>query len=557
MTDLYPGVIANLLLLLGLVLLASSNLYHSKRAKFFIACVFAFVNAKYLLWRLDQTLPEFSLVADSLWMWGFFITEAFAAIALNWHFFIMVAPTNRSLEADQWEAILKSSTNLDAVDLFIPTANEPLEVVEHTIKAARDLDYPNLSVWVLDDGDRPWLKEYCATEGVNYLTREDRTHYKAGNLNNALKHTSAPIICVVDADFVLERNFLWRTIGFLKDKTIGLVQTPQVFKNPDAIQHNLGGNLAWPESQRTFSDVIQAGRDRWDNAFCYGTSFVVKRECLEVIGGFPSESISEDILTTYALQGVGFKTRFLNEQLSTGLATQDIAEYIMQRCRWCIGTLQCLFVDRGLLRSRSLSFIDRLFFLDPIIYHLGTIWTLMLIVAPAIYWWFGVAPLHSDFGHLLVVLAPRMLLVTFGFYWLSEKKTIPVVSEVGRVVGVFQFARAIFGTLINPFNQKFRITIKKSGAVGGTIYFSIMLPLIGLAAITVMGVAFRYMGLLDNDLLWRTDFGLMVSLTVYVLWLLYLSCLTCVQRKITGNEETTPIGSIRKSALSIIKRIAL
>ena len=202
-------------------------------------------------------------------------------------------------------------------------------MLEETICAAKNLDYPNLSVWVLDDGDRPWLEPHCADQGVNYIRREGNVHYKAGNLNNALKQTSAPIICVVDADFVLKKNFLWRTIGFLKDKAIGLVQTPQVFKNPDAIQHNLGGNMAWPESQCTFSDVIQSGRDRWDNAFCYGTSFVVKRECLDTIGGFPTESISEDLLTSYALQGAGFKTRFLNEQLSLGLATQDIAEYIM------------------------------------------------------------------------------------------------------------------------------------------------------------------------------------------------------------------------------------
>ncbi|RBP51183.1 glycosyltransferase family 2 protein [Arenicella xantha] len=555
MLELYPGVLANLLMLVGLLLLASSDIGKSKASKLVIACLFAFVNVKYLQWRLDETLPAYELSFQSMWMWFFFVTEALAAIALNWHFFIMVAPTNRSPEADQWEKILKSSDNLDAVDVMIPTVNEPLAMLEKTIQGALNLDYPKVNVWVLDDGNREFLKDYCNGIGVNYIAREENIHYKAGNLNNALTLTQAPIICVVDADFVLEPNFLWRTVGLLNDAGIGLVQTPQVFSNPDAIQHNLGGSHAWPESQCAFSDVIQSGRDRWDNAFCYGTSFVVKRECLDAIGGFAKDSVTEDLLTSYVLHGAGYKTRFLNEPLSKGNATQDIAEYIRQRGRWCIGTIQCLFADRGLLRSRSLSLVDRLFLLDPIVYHFGTIWTLLLLVSPMMYWWFGIAPFHSDFGHLLIVLAPRMLLVTFGFYWLSQKKTIPIVSEVGRVVGVFHLTSSIIKALLNPYKQTFRSTIKHTEGADNIIYWQILLPLLGLALLTVLGVIARYLNLLDNDILWRTDFGLMVTLTIYVLWLLYLSCLVCVQRKITSSDDAVYVGSVRKTAKTLIKRM--
>jgi cellulose synthase (UDP-forming) len=68
------------------------------------------------------------------------------------------------------------SAELPSVDLYIPTYNEPMEVLEKTIIGALCLDYPNVSVWVLDDGRRPWLKAFCDHKGVGYLTRPDNAH---------------------------------------------------------------------------------------------------------------------------------------------------------------------------------------------------------------------------------------------------------------------------------------------------------------------------------------------------------------------------------------------
>jgi cellulose synthase (UDP-forming) len=555
MEQLFPGVLANGLLFLGLLLLTKSSIGKHRVVRLLMALLFVYVNTRYIAWRFDQTLPTFSFTLETTWMWLFFFTEAAAALVLNWHFIVMVAPTNRSAEADHWEKLLRNQSQQESVDVFIPTLNESIEILAHTIASAQVLDYPNFRVWVLDDGSRDWLKQYADEQGVGYLSRTERTGFKAGNLNNALSHTNGEVICVIDADFELDSNFLWRTVGMLHEPEVGLVQTPQVFSNSDAVQHNLGGSAAWTESQCTFSDVIQSGRDRWDNAFCYGTSFVVKREALDEIGGFAEESITEDLLTSYALLGAGYKTRFLNEKLSVGLATQDIGAYVIQRCRWCIGTLQCLFVSKGVLRSRSLSIIDRLFFLDPILYHIGTLWTMLLLLAPALYWWTGIAPFFSDFGHFLVVFAPRMLLVSYGFYWLSDKKTIPLVSEVGRIVGIFQLTKSILSALTNPFKQEFKITIKSQSSDQRRVYWDILLPLAGLALITLLGFLARYTSVLSNEILWRTDFGLMISLSVYVLWLIYLACLTCVQRPHDMESEVVYHGSVRKTIRVLFRRI--
>ena len=54
---------------------------------------------------------------------------------------------------------------LPSVDVYIPTYNEPLDVLEKTITGALCLDYPNFKVWVLDDGRRPGSRMFCEAQG--------------------------------------------------------------------------------------------------------------------------------------------------------------------------------------------------------------------------------------------------------------------------------------------------------------------------------------------------------------------------------------------------------
>jgi hypothetical protein len=147
------------------------------------------------------------------------------------------------------------------------------------------------------------------------------------------------------------------------------VQTPGNLTNPDPIQYNLLGEAAWPEEQRVFTDIVQPARDVWDNAFCYGGTFLVRRSALDEIGGIPEDSITEDLYSSYLLKAKGYKVRYVNEMLSEGLAAESLGSFIRQRCRWALGTLQCLYLDGGPLRARGLSFMDRMFFLDPVFFY--------------------------------------------------------------------------------------------------------------------------------------------------------------------------------------------
>ena len=75
-----------------------------------------------------------------------------------------------------------------AVDLLIPTYNEPLSVVKYTALAAMNIDWPadKLNVYILDDGSREEFRRFAEEAGIGYMTRDDNLHAKAGNINRAL-----------------------------------------------------------------------------------------------------------------------------------------------------------------------------------------------------------------------------------------------------------------------------------------------------------------------------------------------------------------------------------
>ena len=103
---------------------------------------------------------------------------------------------DRSSQANRLEAELRSQdpTLLPWVDIMITTYSEDWDILEKTVEGAKNIDYPNKKIWILDDTRRQWLKECCLQEGIGYITRPDNRGKKAGNQNNGLRHTNAPFI---------------------------------------------------------------------------------------------------------------------------------------------------------------------------------------------------------------------------------------------------------------------------------------------------------------------------------------------------------------------------
>jgi cellulose synthase (UDP-forming) len=199
---------------------------------------------RYMLWRFTATLAPLGWTVDAVCSWGFAILEGLTVVSSTLAFLILTRTKERTGEVEAHRGWWRPARP-PRVDLFIATYNEELEVLERTIVGAKATTYPHTRVFVLDDKRRPWLRDACARHGVGYLTRPDNAHAKAGNINHALRVRAEAadrpdFVAVLDADFVPHTDFVERTLALFHDPTVGLVQTPQHFFNPDPIQHNLG-----------------------------------------------------------------------------------------------------------------------------------------------------------------------------------------------------------------------------------------------------------------------------------------------------------------------------
>jgi cellulose synthase (UDP-forming) len=418
----------------------------------------------YALWRWHDTLPAFSFSVQTSWQYFFFAFEALAIVYTMMSIVILFRNIDRSAQADAAQKRMEREGGFPAVDIFICTYDEPLEILEKSILTALALDYPGATVWVLDDTRRKWLREYCAAAGVRYITRDNNRNAKAGNLNNGLAVTAAvtnaPVILVLDADFAPSRDFLKRTVGLLSNPDIAVVQTPQFYYNPDPIQHNLLAAQSLVDDQRFFFDIFEPAKDAWGCAFCVGTSFVVRRDRLTEIGGFPSQAISEDINLTYTMLAKGYQTWWLNERLSIGLSAEGVPEYITQRARWCLGTIQVALLRDGPLFGSGFTFTQRWHYLHGVLNWLCKPFMVLLLIAPPIYWFAGMPAFETDYLAFLRYGVPALLGQMVYMSWISRSRAPAFFMEATHAVTAFAISATLLSAVVKPFGRPFKVTDK-------------------------------------------------------------------------------------------------
>ena len=128
------------------------------------------------------------------------------------------------------------------VTVQLPLYNERF-VSERLLDAAARLDWPadRLEIQVLDDSNDEtcrlvderiavWQQQGVA---ITVVRRANRDGYKAGALAHGLTTARGSFIAVFDADFIPPADFLHKTLPWLRDPEVGMVQTRWSFCNGD------------------------------------------------------------------------------------------------------------------------------------------------------------------------------------------------------------------------------------------------------------------------------------------------------------------------------------
>jgi len=500
---------------------------------------------RYLAWRVEDTVPPLSADPVALWMWLVLALETLSLVHLVLTALFLTRRTDRRAAADAAEAGLRAASSHAAVDVVIPSYNEPMEVLERTLVGALALDWPGeVAVWVLDDGRRAWLATLCADLGVRWQQRDGNAHGKAGNVNAWLAATAgrgAPVVMVLDADFVPQRHFLWRTVGLLQEAGVGLVQTPQSFFNPDPIQMNLLCGPTLADEQRFFYHEVQPCLDAWGAAFCCGTSFVARRPCLDAIGGIPTDTVTEDMMTTYALNRLGWRTVWLDEPLSAGLAAEGLAEFLNQRARWCLGTVQALRLPSSPLRASGVPAMSRLAFVNALLFWIVSFpLTLASMLAPAIFWWTGVPAFLAQPGTFLGHFAPRFVAEAAALWWASDGAILPLLSGVAALLTAPSAIGATVIALARPQGQRFKVTLKGGDRTRVVVHWRLAAWIGALMAAIASGMAIDQLDGLAV-LPPGASRGVNTLWSAYALGFLFLALLVCIEVPRRRPHERLPM----------------
>ena len=489
---------------------------------------------RYIWWRATDTLAPPGLTLDFVASTLLFTLELLALVGSISAFVIMSRIRHRSDEVDEnihwwW------GQGEPRVAILIATYNEELDVLERTIVGAKSLRHLNKEVIVLDDSRRDWLRDYCAEQGVRYMRRPDNKGAKAGNINHALDRLAEdPVqpdfVAVLDADFVPHRGFLSRTLALFHNPKVGLVQTPQHFFNPDPIQHNLGLVRSYPDEQRFFFDYLQPSRDAWGIAICCGTSSICRWSALREIGGFSTESVTEDFMLSMVLENHGYETVYLGEALTEGLAPEGLKEYITQRARWCLGLMQIVRSSLGPFRRNKLSWRHRWSTIDSFLYwSTSFLFRISAIVFPLMYWFFNTIVVDAQLTDVITYFGCYWLWVVFTMNFLSGGILLPVLHDVSQLIGSIHISRAAMAGIFKPKGHKFSVTAKGGDRSRIVVQWELMAPFLVAFVLTLLGLT---LGIFSDSFAYN-DAGdgkwVIVFWSIYNLIVLGVTCLACIE----------------------------
>src|SRR3984885_11219034 len=239
----------------------------------------------------------------------------------------------------------KAGAGTPKVSIHIPAYREPPEMLLRTIDWVARLDYPNFEcVVVINNTPDPsfWepIEIRCRQLGprFKFLRVENLQGFKAAALRLAMAKTAADaeIIGVIDADYVVDPQWLRDLVPGFADPEVGLIQAPQDHRDGDRSFIHAAMNAEYAG----FFDIGMVERNEFNAIIVHGTMCLIRRTAMEAAGGWSSDTICEDSDLGLSIMELGWRAHYTNRRYGWGLLPQDYQAFRVQRARWATGAVQ-------------------------------------------------------------------------------------------------------------------------------------------------------------------------------------------------------------------------
>jgi exo-beta-1,3-glucanase (GH17 family)/cellulose synthase/poly-beta-1,6-N-acetylglucosamine synthase-like glycosyltransferase len=231
------------------------------------------------------------------------------------------------------------------VSIHIPAYFEPVEMLKQTLDAISRLDYPNFEcVVIINNTPDPafWqpIQDHCRALGerFKFINAEKVKGFKAGALRIAMDRTAvdAEIVGIIDADYVVQPDWLKDLVPAFADPRVGLVQAPQDHRDQDLslMHYMMNGEYAG------FFDIGMVQRNEENAIIVHGTMCLIRRAAMDMAGGWAGDTICEDTDLGLAIIEQGWLTHYTNHRYGHGLLPDTYEAFKKQRHRWAYGGFQ-------------------------------------------------------------------------------------------------------------------------------------------------------------------------------------------------------------------------
>jgi exo-beta-1,3-glucanase (GH17 family)/cellulose synthase/poly-beta-1,6-N-acetylglucosamine synthase-like glycosyltransferase len=242
-------------------------------------------------------------------------------------------------------ATIGDSVSFPKVSIHIPAYFEPVEMLKQTLDAVARLDYPNFEcVVIINNTPDPefWqpIQDHCRALGerFKFINAEKVKGFKAGALRIAMDRTAADaeIIGIIDADYVVQPDWLKDLVPVFADPRVGLVQAPQEHRDGDRslMHYIMNGEYAG------FFDIGMVQRNEFNAIIVHGTMCLIRRSAMDMAGGWAGDTICEDTDLGLAIIEHGWLTHYTNHRYGHGLLPDTYEAFKKQRHRWAYGGFQ-------------------------------------------------------------------------------------------------------------------------------------------------------------------------------------------------------------------------
>ncbi|MBN4049027.1 glycosyltransferase family 2 protein [archaeon AH-315-M20] len=250
--------------------------------------------------------------------------------------------------------VLDSKDKLPRVSIIISAYNEE-EKIADSIESLKSIDYPKelYEVIIVNDGSTDKTKDivlnYADGKNVVFIDN-NKNKGKAACLNQGIAVANGSYVACMDADSVVPKNILKKTIPYFRKKDIGAVTVSVEVKHVNnflqkiiQLEYILGLSLFL----RVFSlfNCIHVTP---------GPFSIYRKSLLEKIGNFDVNNITEDLEIAYRIHKAGYKiANCMNTHVRT-IIPHNFKGLYRQRRRWYSGALMTLWQHKDmLLRKKS------------------------------------------------------------------------------------------------------------------------------------------------------------------------------------------------------------